>query len=80
MSDWQAFITMLVAEVGQDAAGRIAERARQEIGGCRLVIPKRAEITDEQLQAALRKTGGRRDLAAKRLKVSRTTLYRLLVR
>jgi transcriptional regulator of acetoin/glycerol metabolism len=80
MSDWEAFVALVAAEVGQDAAGRIAERARQEIGGSRLVIPKRTTISDEQLQAAVRKTGWRRDLAAKRLGISRSTFYRRMVR
>jgi transcriptional regulator of acetoin/glycerol metabolism len=80
MSDWQTFIDLVAAEAGPEAAGRIQERARVALGGLRLTIPKRAAITDEMLRAELRRAGGRVDQAAKRLRISRATLYRRLVR
>ncbi len=74
---WYELLTLISEEVGADAARRIEDRARLELGGTRLTVGIRRRITREDVVAA---APGRVREAARRLHISPTTAYRRLVR
>ena len=74
---WAALLELIVDEVGHDIAARIESRARSEMGGERLTITKRQLLTPQAIDAV---APGQPTLAAKKLKVHRSTVYRALAR
>ncbi len=70
---WADLVALIAEEVGQDAADRIANRARVELGGQRITVGQRPLITDEHLKDPPKK-------AAKRVGVHISTVYRRLIR
>lgn len=74
---WKILIDLIIEEVGQDAAMRIENRARVELGGLRVTVAKRRPITVETIDAV---APGRPKEAAKALGVHPRTIYRVLQR
>lgn len=74
---WDALLCLIADEVGSEAAARIEERARIELGGLRITIAKRRTITVETIDAV---APGRPKEAAKALGVHPRTIYRVLQR
>lgn len=74
---WQLLVDLIADEVGADAALRIEDRARIELGGLRITIAKRKPITVETIDSI---APGRPKEAAKALGVHPRTIYRVLQR
>jgi transcriptional regulator of acetoin/glycerol metabolism len=82
MRMWWRLLDIIAEIAGEEAAHRIAERARLELGAVRLTIPEgdRPKPTDAEIRDALRKHGHRVKLAAAELHVSPSTIYNRLRR
>lgn len=74
---WRTLLELIADEVGNDAAARIEERARRELGGERITINKRQAITFELVEQV---APGRPQEAARKLGVHHATVYRALHR
>jgi hypothetical protein len=74
---WPDLMRLIRDEVGDEAASRIEERARFELGGLRITVLKRKEITSHDID---RVAPGRPKEAARKLQVSVATVYRTLRR
>jgi DNA invertase Pin-like site-specific DNA recombinase len=74
---WADLISLIRDEVGAEAASRIEDRARFELGGLRITVLKRKLITREHIDAV---APGRPREAARKLDVSVATVYRTLRR
>jgi len=74
---WPDLLDLIAAEVGQEAAARIAARARLEMGGLRITIGARVPIDPQVIEAA---APGRPRKAAKILGIDPSTAYRALRR
>jgi len=75
---WDALLSIIRDEVDAEACQRIEARVRQELAGLVLYVPTRAKLTQEDVAREVRRAGGRVDLAAARLGVSKATCYRKL--
>ena len=78
MSDWSEFLALIAAETDQASADRIGEKARDLMGGVRIQIPKRRELTTADAHRLVREHGGDVRKAAKAAGVHATSLYRRL--
>lgn len=74
---WLTLLDIISEEVGQEAAAKIEERARREMGGERITIKKRRQITLELINET---APGKPKEAARKLGVSHSTVYRALRR
>jgi hypothetical protein len=74
---WSDLLALIEDEVGPDAASRIEDRARVELGGLRVTIHKRKPVTVHDID---RVAPGKPKEAAQKLQVSLTTVYRVLRR
>lgn len=74
---WSDLLRLITEEVGSDAALRIEERARQEMGGTRLTISVTPVVTPDKIN---RTAPGKPREAAKRIGVHYSTVYRRLIR
>ncbi len=74
---WADLIALISAEVGADAALRIEERARREMGGTRLTISTTPIVNKTKIEQA---APGKPREAAKRIGVHYSTVYRRLIR
>jgi len=74
---WHALIELMAKEVGAETAERIAERARLELGGLRITISTKPYVTKEIID---RVAPGNPNKAARKLGVSRQTIYNRLIR
>ena len=74
---WKQLVSLIQAEVGAEAAERIAERARLELGGLRITISTKPYVTKAIID---RVAPGNPRKAARKLGVSRQTIYNRLVR
>jgi hypothetical protein len=72
---WQALLAIIADEVGAEACARISRRAGLELQAVKITIGARIPLTAAEAEAA---APGRPQLAAKRLGVHHTTIYRLL--
>jgi hypothetical protein len=74
---WPALLAIIASEVGSDACARIAKRAGLELQGLRVTIGARPLLTREDID---RVAPGRPAVAARKLGVSKRTVYRALNR
>jgi len=74
---WPGLLELIREEVGDEAASRIEDRARLELGGLRIYIKRSREITREELDSLA--PGKPRD-AARKLGIHPATAYRILQR
>ena len=74
---WTDLVVLITDEVGDDAAARIEERARREMGGTRLTISRKPVVTNAKIDRA---GPGKPRQAAKRIGVHYSTVYRRLIR
>jgi transcriptional regulator of acetoin/glycerol metabolism len=74
---WSELLRLIEDEVGAEAASRIEDRARVELGGLRVTVLKRKLISLKDIDRA---APGRPREAARRLGVSVNTVYRVLRR
>ncbi len=74
---WGALLDLIADEVGREAANRIEDRARRELGGLRVTISVRKHITKQTINEV---APGKPKEAAKRLGVHPSTIYRRLIR
>jgi len=80
MTEWETLLRLVADEAGDEAAERIAARARAELGGVQLSIPRRPTVTVADAHRAVREAKGDVDRAARRLNLSRSSVYRRLQR
>lgn len=73
-------IALLAAEAAgcPDKAGRIEQELRKRMGGQQVTITRRAPLTLDLINAAMREKGGSVARAAKALGCGRETIYRRL--
>lgn len=74
---WPDLLELIREEVGDEAASRIEDRARVELGGLRITVLKRKQIDRRDID---RVAPGRPREAARKLDVSLATVYRTLRR
>ncbi len=74
---WAALLELIADEVGHEAAARIESKARQVMPGERLTITKRQVLTRQIVDQV---APGKPLLAAKKLNVHRSTVYRAIQR
>jgi transcriptional regulator of acetoin/glycerol metabolism len=72
---WTDLLAIVAAEIDQAAADRIAARATAAMGGKRFTVPKWNRRSKEQKTAALEQAGNA-EQAARKLGLSRSTMYR----
>lgn len=78
MSQWSDFVALIAQKTDQDAAARIQEKARILLGGCRLTIPKREQVTAADAHRLVREHGGDVKKAAKAARLHPVSMYRRL--
>jgi len=72
---WPAVLQIIRAEVGAEAAERIAAAVRRQFAGDRIYVPARSPTDPESVDAA---APGRPREAAEALGIHRATAYRAL--
>lgn len=72
---WEALILLIADEVGKDAASRIEDRARHELGGQRITIRKTKIVNTKVIDSV---AAGKPKEAAQKLGVHISTVYRAL--
>jgi len=73
MSAWWALLELIAEEVGTDAAYRIEQRARYELGGARVTVSVKPWTPPERLEEI---APGKPKQAAKKLGIGVSTAYR----
>ena len=81
MAGFDRLASLIERKLGGPTARRLLSTIRKELAGTRLVIPAKVDrqvITDRQLYNALAESAYNIEAAARRLGVSKATVYRRL--
>jgi hypothetical protein len=74
---WKSLLDLIADEIGMDAARRIEQRARLELGGVRITVSVRPWVWPQLIDET---DPGRPRRAAKKLGIHPATAYRMLRR